>query len=147
MRPMLALTAAIAATALSTVGAMTSSAAVRGPKLTTVKSDYGKILANGRGRALYLFTADTGKTSACYDDCARAWPPYIVKAKPRAIDGAKPGLVGVTRRADGRLQATYGGHSVYYYVGDNAPGEVLCQAVDEFGGHWYVLRANGAVVR
>jgi predicted lipoprotein with Yx(FWY)xxD motif len=124
-----------------------STATVRGPKLAIVKSSYGKVLANGRGRALYLFTADSGKTSDCYGECARVWPPYIVKSKPRAVDGAKPGLVGTTRRADGRLQATYAGHPVYYYIGDNAPREVTCQAVEEFGGIWYVLRANGATVR
>jgi hypothetical protein len=36
---------------------------------------------------------------------------------------------------------------VYFYVGDNEPGEVLCQAVNEFGGFWYVLRATGKAVR
>jgi predicted lipoprotein with Yx(FWY)xxD motif len=119
----------------------------KGPKLRVIDSDYGRILSNGRGRALYLFTADTGKTSNCSGDCAAAWPPYLVQAKPSAGPGAKPGKIGTTRRADGRLQATYAGHPVYYYVGDNEPGEVLCQAVNEFGGFWYVLRASGKAVR
>src|SRR5262245_41623145 len=119
----------------------------RGPKLKVVSSDYGRILANGRGRALYLFTSDTGPTSTCYEACATAWPPYIVKSRPRAAGDAKPGLIGTTRRSDGRLQATYAGHPVYSYVGDNAPGEVLWQAVFEYGGYWYVLKANGRAVR
>ena len=59
-------------------------ATVKGPKLKIAGSDYGRILFNGRGRALYLFTADTRKTSNCSGDCATAWPPYIVKAKPTA---------------------------------------------------------------
>jgi predicted lipoprotein with Yx(FWY)xxD motif len=136
--------------AFSTQAAATSSAAAakaHGPKLKITDSDYGRILANGRGRALYLFTADRGKTSNCSGDCATAWPPYIVKRKPVAGSGAKAGKLGTTRRGDGRLQATYGGHPVYFYVGDNEPGEVLCQAVNEFGGFWYVLRANGMAVR
>jgi predicted lipoprotein with Yx(FWY)xxD motif len=119
----------------------------KGPKLKIVDSDYGRILANGRGRALYLFTADMGKTSNCAGDCARAWPPYYVKTKPSAGPGAKPGKIGTIRRADRRLQATYAGHPVYYYVSDDEPGEVLCQAVSEFGGYWYVLRASGKAVR
>jgi len=119
----------------------------KGPKLKVVQSDYGRILSNGRGRALYLFTADSGRKSDCYGDCATAWPPYLVKSKPFAGTGAKQGLVGTTRRSDGRLQATYAGHPVYFYEGDNQPGEVLCQAVFEFGGYWYVLRANGKAVR
>jgi predicted lipoprotein with Yx(FWY)xxD motif len=122
-------------------------AKANGPKLKVTSSDYGRILANARGRALYLFTADKGKVSSCSGDCASAWPPYIVKAEPSAGPGAKPGKIGTTRRADGRLQATYAGHPVYYYVGDDEPGEVLCQAVNEFGGFWYVLRANGKAVR
>jgi predicted lipoprotein with Yx(FWY)xxD motif len=119
----------------------------KGPKLKVTDSDYGRILASGRGRALYLFTADKGKASNCSGECASAWPPYIVKAKPSAGPGAKPGKIGTTRRVDGRLQATYAGHPVYFYEGDNEPGEVLCQAVNEFGGYWYVLRASGKAVR
>jgi predicted lipoprotein with Yx(FWY)xxD motif len=124
-----------------------STTAARGPKLKITDSDYGRILANGRGRALYLFTADKGKASTCVGDCASAWPPYIVKRKPVAGSGLRRGLIGTTRRNDGRLQATYAGHPIYFYVSDNEPGEVLCQAVNEFGGFWYVARASGKAVR
>jgi predicted lipoprotein with Yx(FWY)xxD motif len=112
-----------------------------------VSSDYGSILADGRGHALYLFTADRGKAGNCSGDCAAAWPPYIVKSKPAAGHGVKGRLIGTTRRSDGKLQATYAGHPVYFYEGDRKPGEVLCQAVNEFGGYWYVLRASGNAVR
>jgi predicted lipoprotein with Yx(FWY)xxD motif len=137
-------TASAAVAPTSTTAAASSA---RGPKLKLVSSDYGRILADGRGRALYLFTADRGTTSSCSGDCAVAWPPYIVKSKPTGISGAKPSLVGTTTTSDGKLQATYAGHPVYYYQGDNEPGEVLCQAVNEFGGYWYVLRSNGRAVR
>jgi predicted lipoprotein with Yx(FWY)xxD motif len=125
----------------------TAAASAHGPKLKVTDSDYGRILADGRGRALYLFTADHGKGSACSGDCATAWPPFLVKSAPAAISGAKPGLVGTTRRADGKLQATYAGHPLYYYEGDRSPGEVNCQAAYEFGGYWYVVRSNGRAVR
>jgi predicted lipoprotein with Yx(FWY)xxD motif len=137
--------AAAAATAASAATPV-ATASAKGPKVKVIQSDYGRILSNGRGRALYLFTADSGRKSECYGDCATAWPPYIVKSKPVAVQGAKPGLIGTTRRSDGRLQATYAGHPVYYYVGDTSPGEVLCQAVFEYGGYWYVLRSNGKAV-
>jgi predicted lipoprotein with Yx(FWY)xxD motif len=119
----------------------------KGPKLKVTQSDYGRILASGSDRALYLFTADRSKESNCSGDCATAWPPYIVKAKPSAGPGTRAARIGVTRRGDGRMQATYAGHPVYFYEGDNEPGEVLCQAVNEFGGYWYVLRASGKAVR
>jgi predicted lipoprotein with Yx(FWY)xxD motif len=137
----------MAAASTQAAAASAAAAKARGPKLRITDSDYGRILANGRERALYLFTADPGKASNCSGDCATAWPPYIVKRKPSAAPGVKPGLIGTTRRDDGRLQATYGGHPVYFYEGDNEPGEVLCQAVNEFGGFWYVLRASGKAVR
>jgi predicted lipoprotein with Yx(FWY)xxD motif len=123
-----------------------AAASARGPKLKVISSDYGRILADGRGRALYLFTADHGKGSNCYGDCATAWPPYIVKSKPTAVSGAVPGKVGTILRSDGTLQATYAGHPVYYYEGDRSPGEVNCQAAIEFGGYWYVLRSSGKAV-
>jgi predicted lipoprotein with Yx(FWY)xxD motif len=135
------------APAQATSAPTATSAKSKGPKLKITDSDYGRILANGRGRALYLFTADKGNASTCSGDCATAWPPYTVKRKPAAGPGSKAGLIGTTRRSDGRLQATYAGHPVYFYVGDNEPGEVLCQAVNEFGGFWYVLQANGKAVR
>jgi predicted lipoprotein with Yx(FWY)xxD motif len=122
-------------------------AVAKGPKLKLVDSDYGTILSNGRGRALYLFTADHGKGSNCSGDCQVAWPPYIVKAKPVAGAGVQQGKIGTTRRSDGKLQATYAGHPVYFYVSDSEPGEVLCQAANEFGGYWYVIRASGQAVR
>ena len=139
--------AATLALALAGLFAVPSTAGAKGPKLKLVETDFGTILSNGRGRALYLFTADSGRTSTCYGDCATAWPPYIVKSKPVAGRGVKAGKIGTTRRNDGRLQATYAGHPLYFYEHDDEPGEVLCQAVNEFGGFWYVLRASGKAVR
>ena len=61
--------------------------------MKVVSSDYGRILADGHGRALYLFTADQGKASNCAGDCATAWPPYTVKSKPPA-SGRRTGQAG-----------------------------------------------------
>jgi predicted lipoprotein with Yx(FWY)xxD motif len=66
----------------------------------------------------------------------------------RAADrGAHAGLLGSARRRDGRLQITYAGHPVYYYVGDRRPQEILCQAATEFGGTWYVVAPGGNAIR
>ena len=118
-----------------------------GPRLEVIDSDYGRILGDGRKRALYLFTADTGETSTCSGECAAAWPPWIVEREPRAAPGVNASLIGTTRRHDGRLQATYRGHPLYYYVRDRLPEQVLCQAVFEFGGSWLVVRSSGKAVR
>ena len=111
------------------------------------RSNYGPILFDGRGFALYAFTHDRRKKATCYGECATKWPPYIVAGRPAAGRGAKASLVGTTRRLDGKLQATYAGRPLYYYEGDKAPGIVLCQNVPEFGGTWLVLRGGGGLVR
>jgi predicted lipoprotein with Yx(FWY)xxD motif len=110
-------------------------------------SRFGHILFDGRGFALYAFTKDPRGRSVCSGACAKAWPPYIVRSAPRAGAGLKRLLLGTTRRADGRLQVTYAGRPLYYYVGDRAPGQILCQNVFEFGGLWLVVRPNGTPVR
>lgn len=112
------------------------------------RTSYGRALVDGRGFALYLFTHDRSSAPTCYHACARAWPPYTVRRRPgRASDGARVTLLGSTRRRDGRLQATYRGHPLYYSTGDRQPRQALCQAVTEFGGTWYVVAPDGRGIR
>lgn len=118
-----------------------------GSSVRVMSSRYGRILFDGKGRALYLFTRETTRRSRCYGGCAAAWPPFLTSGTPRARAGVKPSLLGTTRRRDGKRQVTYGGHALYYYVGDRKPGQVLCQDVEEFGGTWYVVSPGGAAVR
>jgi predicted lipoprotein with Yx(FWY)xxD motif len=125
----------------------TSTMAARPDAIGVRSTAYGRILVDGGGYALYAFTKDGRGASRCYSACAQAWPPLIVPRRPRATRGARTSLIGVTRRSDGRLQATYRGRPLYHYVGDRRPGQVLCQNVVEFGGRWLVLRASGQLVR
>jgi predicted lipoprotein with Yx(FWY)xxD motif len=116
------------------------------PAVVVKASSFGRILFDGRGFVLYGFTRDPRGRSACSGACARAWPPFIVKSRPRAGAGAVAGLLGTTKRANGSLQVTYAGRPLYYYVGDRRPGQILCQNVSEFGGVWRVVRATGRLV-
>jgi predicted lipoprotein with Yx(FWY)xxD motif len=125
----------------------TSAMAARPDAVGVRSTAYGRILVDGGGYALYAFTTDGRGASRCYGACAQAWPPFIVPRRPRATRGARSSLIGTTRRTDGRLQATYRGRPLYYYVADRRPGQVLCQNVVEFGGRWLVLRASGRLVR
>ncbi|HEY7690807.1 MAG TPA: hypothetical protein VH816_00560 [Gaiellaceae bacterium] len=135
---------AVAAAALAfAAGAMPAA----GPAVTVHTSAYGRVLFDQRGYALYAFTRDGRAGSRCTGACAKAWPPFVVSRVPRAAAGTQARLVGTTRRADGRLQVTYGGRPLYYYVGDRRPLQILCQDVEEFGGLWLVVRPNGTPVR
>jgi predicted lipoprotein with Yx(FWY)xxD motif len=116
------------------------------PTLRIVNSKYGRIIADAKGQAIYLFTRDGRGSTRCYGACAEAWPPLITRGKPRVGAGLLASRVGTTRRRDGRLQVTYRGQPLYYYVADK-PGVILCQNVNEFGGDWLVVAPSGRAVR
>jgi predicted lipoprotein with Yx(FWY)xxD motif len=140
----------LALAGLAVAGASTPVAASRmqaAPRLAVSSSQFGKILFDGRRRAIYAFTRDGRGKSACYGACASAWPPFLVARRPVAGTGVRRALIGTVRRRDGRLQATYAGRPLYFYVGDRRPGQVLCQNADEYGGTWLVVRGSGRLVR
>jgi predicted lipoprotein with Yx(FWY)xxD motif len=130
------------ATTLSAGAAPTAAASV-----TIRSSDFGRIVFDRSGRALYAFTRDPKGRSTCYGACAAAWPPYLVRGQLRVPAGVARSLLGTTRRRDGTRQLTFAGRPLYYYVGDTAPGVVRCQNVSEFGGLWLVARPDGRLVR
>ena len=116
--------------------------------LTAQTSRYGTVLFDGKSFVLYGFTLDDRGPSACYGDCAAAWPPYVVDSENalRAGAGVNRALLGVTKRAGGALQVTYNGWPLYYYVGDRSPLQILCQNVYVFGGRWLVIAPDGTLV-
>ena len=120
-------------------------AAKSGATVKVVSSQFGRVIADKRGEAFYLFDKETSKRSRCYGECAVAWPPVLTKGKPRAGKGADASLLGTTRRRNGKLQVTYDGHPLYYYQHDE-PGRILCHNVDEFGGLWLVVNPRGDAV-
>lgn len=134
-------------TGLAAAGPASADAmAKKGVKLRVADSEYGRVLMNGGGKALYLFSKDRKGPSECYGGCAEAWPPFLTKGKPVAGKGASSRKLGTTVRDDGRRQVTYGGHPVYFYVHDS-PGNILCQDVFEYGGRWLLVKASGKALR
>jgi predicted lipoprotein with Yx(FWY)xxD motif len=139
-----ALAAGIAAGAPAT-GATDETQAASALKLRNTR--YGRVLFDARDRVLYGFTRDRrGGRSTCYGACARAWPVYFSKGRIAAMRGVRRSLIGKVRRRDGRFQVTYNGWPLYFYAHEG-PREVRCQGVDEFGGLWLVVRADGRLVR
>jgi predicted lipoprotein with Yx(FWY)xxD motif len=120
----------------------------RGSTVEVMRTRFGRILVDGDGRALYLFTRDRGRErSRCYGSCAEAWPPFYTRGEPRAGGHARASRIGTTRRRNGKTQVTYNGHPLYYYVTDRKPGQVTCQNVEEFGGVWLVVSPKGRAIR
>ena len=100
----------------------------------------GSILVDGQGRTLYLFEKDNGTTSACTGACAQVWPA-ITAAQPTAGTGADASMLGTATGQVAR-QVTYGGHLLYTYSGDAAPGDVKGVTIPG----WYPVNPSGAKV-
>jgi len=115
--------------------------------LDLANSKLGPILADSRGRSLYLFEADTTATSTCTTaGCVAEWPPLIANGSPRVGAGLAAGQLGTTARVDGRQQVTYSGHPLYYFAGDSQPGSTAGQGLNDNGGLWYVVHKDGTPV-
>lgn len=124
---------------------MTGDAVEATVQLTVQASDvYGEYIARSDGRPLYLFTADQqGEASACYDECADAWPPVTGDAAADA--GLDASLIGSIIRDDGSLQATYNGWPLYEFASDSGT-EPTGQDIEGFGGEWYLISPEGEEV-
>ena len=101
---------------------------------------FGKILTNGSGRTIYIFTADGDTGSACNGGCAETWPPVLVDAGVTPTGGpGVTGELGTLIREDGTTQVTYDGNPLYYYFQDFELNEVTGHGI---GGVWYVAHPS-----
>jgi predicted lipoprotein with Yx(FWY)xxD motif len=117
-------------------------AAAAGTKVTlkTAKISGITVLTNTSGLTLYWFAPDTSATPKCTGSCTAYWPP--VSGNPEAGPGVT-GKLGTIKRPGGGLQATYDGHPLYTYIGDNGPGQAQGNNLNLNGGLWYEVRVSG----
>ena len=108
--------------------------------LKTAEVGGATVLTNAHGLTLYWFAADTPTTSKCTGSCAAYWPPVL--GVPRAGPGIT-GRLGTISRGGRTVQATYDGHPLYAYIGDNGPGQANGNNLDLNGGYWYEVRVSG----
>jgi predicted lipoprotein with Yx(FWY)xxD motif len=106
----------------------------------------GQFLVDASGRSLYLFEADTGSASTCTAACAQTWQPLTTGGPPQVSTGATQSLLGTTMRTDGTTQVTYNKHPLYYFAGDNKPGDVTGEGNTSFGAGWDVVSPAGAKI-
>jgi len=147
----LALAACGSSNSSSTTAASTgSTAASAGSGAAVDQADNSNlgatILVDGDGRTLYLFEKDQGGKSSCSGACAQAWPPYTTKGQPQAGDGVDASKLSTTTRDDGSTQVVYADHPLYYYAGDQAPGDATGNGLNQFGAEWYALDSGGQTV-
>ena len=125
------------------VFAMSLVAAATASTVSLRSTSLGHVLVGPNGHSLYVLTADKTKASTCYGACASNWPPLLVSRAPSAGTGVRASLLGTTKRKDGKLQVTYAGHPLYFFVQDTKAGQVDGQGVSAFGGTWWLLSAAG----
>lgn len=132
-----------ASTTSGSSGGATQTSASTAVKTASV-AKVGTVLVGPQGRAVYVYTPDTGTTSTCYGACATAWPPLTTSARATAGSGAMASQLGTTKRRDGTVQVTYAGHPLYYFAGDKSPGTANGQGLE---GIWWVMTAGGKEIR
>jgi predicted lipoprotein with Yx(FWY)xxD motif len=104
----------------------------------TVKTDnssqFGTILVNSAGMALYTYAPNnSGTVNMCSGACLQAWPALTVPAgtTPMLAAGVT-GTLATAKQADGTLQVTYNGQLLYTFVSDTSPGQVTGNGVAKF---------------
>jgi predicted lipoprotein with Yx(FWY)xxD motif len=113
-----------------------------GTVIKSAKSQFGMMLFDGTGQAIYLFDKEQTSKPECYGACAEAWPQVLTEGSPAAAGGTKQDLLGATKRTDGTTQVTYGGHPLYFYAHEGK-NEVKCHNIQGFGGLWLVVTPAG----
>jgi predicted lipoprotein with Yx(FWY)xxD motif len=130
------------ATAGSTGAAPTMAAtSAAGLTLEVVTASVGDYVAGKDGKALYIFTPDTGTTSSCTGECATNWPPLVVTAIGDVTAGTGvTGALATITRDDGSLQVTLGGQPLYYFRNDTAAGETKGHEANDV---WFLAAPDG----
>ncbi|NNN08396.1 MAG: hypothetical protein HKL85_04285 [Acidimicrobiaceae bacterium] len=112
---------------------------------TLTTKNFGEILQSTRT----VYTLTPSKI-ACTAKCLSYWPEVLLpkgSTKVTAGRGVSVAKIGTIKRAGGRLQVTYGGRPLYWFVLDTAPGQVRGNESDTWG-KWSVVvvkPANGGV--
>jgi len=134
-------------TARSTPTPTGSNAAASAAEVSTTSGTLGVFLVDGQNRTLYAFDADPQGSSGCYDACATAWPPLTTSGGPTAAGEASAKKLSTATRTDGLTQVLYGGHPLYTFSEDSAPGQTTGQGLTQQGGMWWVVGVDGTPIK
>ncbi|MEV5128524.1 SCO0930 family lipoprotein [Streptomyces decoyicus] len=101
----------------------------------------GSLLVDGKGRTLYRFNKDSAwpMKFGCNDACLDTWKP----AKPAdrsKLNGIAPKLISTVTRPDGTRQLAVDCWPVYWFTGDEQPGDINGQGKM---GLWFAVSKEG----
>jgi len=123
----------------------TASPAAVSAGLAASETALGTIVTASDGKVVYMYGEDTQGSgeSACPGQCLANWPAVPGGADAPTVTGIT-GEVTTIIGTDGQPQLTLNGWPLYYYVGDNNPGDANGQGV---GDVWFVLTPAGEPVK
>jgi predicted lipoprotein with Yx(FWY)xxD motif len=134
--------AVVGVAAVLIVASASSTAFAAGTTVDVATStNFGTVLVDSQGFALYTFPQDHNGISACTGQCVPVWPALTVPAgtTPSAGTGV-PGAVAAMLQSNGTYQVTYNGAPLYTFVGDTRPGQVSGQNI----GGFTVVQVSGS---
>jgi predicted lipoprotein with Yx(FWY)xxD motif len=144
------LTAVVTALAVTLAQGGTPTAHVaRVAKVQVRTTSLGKVLVDGSGFTLYMFTRDTRNRDTCVkiSMCTGTWPPFTTTGKPRVGTGVSASKLSTITLSGGRKQVTYAGHALYGYAFASGAGDTSYAGTPEFGGTWEAINAAGHGVK
>lgn len=112
------------------ISLLAASAALAATAITTAETDKGKALVDGKSMTLYVFDKDMPGVSNCYKECEALWP--IMKA---GAHDKPQGDFSIITRTNGDLQWAYMGKPLYHWVKDAKPGDTTGDGVK---GVWHI---------
>jgi predicted lipoprotein with Yx(FWY)xxD motif len=125
-------------TAAADSGSTTTAAGAKATVAVAHDATLGDLLVGADGKTLYLFEKDQGTTSACTGACSAKWPAVTASGAPTA----GPGVDQAKLATAGTGQVTYGGHLLYEFSGDAAPGDTNGTAISS----WYAVGPDGKAI-
>lgn len=107
--------------------------------ISTRETALGQVYTNSKGMTLYTFDKDQADQSQCYEECAKAWPPFLVSDESAKISG-----LGKIIRKDGKQQWTLNQRPLYLWHKDHQPGDITGVGVKNL---WSLARVDQAPVK
>lgn len=98
---------------------------------TAKNAKLGTILVDGK--TLYILAPSK---TACTSACLKIWPAITLpKGVKKAVagNGVNAAKLGTVKRLNGAIQVTYFGKALYWFVGDQAAGQVHGNITDKWG--------------
>ncbi|GGU48996.1 hypothetical protein GCM10009504_01790 [Pseudomonas laurentiana] len=106
--------------------------ALPGVALAEYAMEKDGMLVDAQGMTLYTFDKDMGGKSMCSGECAKNWPPLMVKAGEKA-----EGEWTQIKRDDGTMQWAYDGKPLYTFIKDKKAGDMTGDGMKDV---WHVAK-------